>query len=211
MTTMTTSRETAYTIEQALDPRNVHDQFKGMNDDIIRGEQETRRIPLITIALNLSHDFNKSTVARTASAMATRKFYFLNKPNNQKIGHPEGTKHWDKRGAVGVQNYNSYIHYDINRYQELFDELHADGYTIYAVDNIPGYDAKIVYDVELPERTVFVMGEEGLGIPEEIVRATDGMIFLGMHGVSPRSYNVSVAHGMVCGEYMRQHRHLFHL
>lgn len=207
---MTTEKK-ALTIEQALDKRNVIDQFKGMTDDIIRAEQEKRRIPLITIALNLSHDFNKSSVARTASAMAMSKFYFLNKPNDQLEGHPEGTKKWDKRGAVGVQNYNTYEHYDINRYKELFAKLRADGYTIYAVDNIPGYDAKIVYDVELPEKTVFVMGEEGLGIPEEIILETSGMVFLGQIGVSPRSYNVSVAHGMVCGEYMRQHRHLFHI
>lgn len=198
------------TIAEALDTRNITDDFKGMSDDIIRGEQEKRRIPLITIALNLTHDFNKSSVARTASAVCMGKFYFLNKPNNQIPGHPEGTRKWDKRGAVGVQNYNTYEHYDIYRYQELFDELRADGYTIYAVDNIPGYNAELVYDVELPERTVLVMGEEGPGIPEQIIQSTDGMIFLPMIGVSPRSFNVAVAHGMMVGEYMRQHRHLIH-
>lgn len=208
MTETINTRE-AQTIDELLDRRNIHDQFKGMTDDIVRGEQEKLRIPLITIALNLSHDFNKATVARTASALAMSKFYFLNRPNDQVPDATEGTKKWDKRGAVGVQNYNQYEHYDITRYEELFAELRADGYSIYAVDNIPGYDAKIVYDVELPEKTVFVMGEEGLGIPKEIIEACDQMVFLGMRGVSPRSYNISVAHGMVCGEYMRQHRDLF--
>lgn len=195
-----------FTIEQALDPRNVTDQFKGMSDDFIRGEQEKRRIPLTTIALNISKDFNKATILRTHSGVAGKNFYFLNKPNNQIIGSPEGTKHWNKTGAVGTQNYNTVTHYDINRYQELFDELRADGYTIVAVDNIEGYNAKLVYDVELPERTVFIMGEEKLGIPTEIIEAADMMVFLPMMGVSPRSYNVSVAHAGVVFEYCRQNR-----
>lgn len=195
-------------INTLVDNRNITDQFKGMADDIIRGEQEKRRIPLITIAINMTHDFNKSTVARTASALCMNKFYFLNKPNNMLPGHPEGTKKWDKRGAVGVQNYNTYQHYDINRYKELFDELRADGYTIIAVDNIPEFNPQLVYDVELPEKSALIMGEEATGIPFEICREADMMVALPMVGVSPRSYNVSVAHGMLCGEYMRQHRNL---
>lgn len=206
MTTMTTQKP--LTIEQAIDPRNVIDQFKGMTDDVIAGEQIKRRIPLITVALNMSHDFNKSTVLRTHSGVAGSHFYFLNKPNDQMPGHPEGTKKWDKRGAVGTHNYNTVSHYDVNRYQELFDELRADGYTIVAVDYIPGYNAELVFDAELPERTCFVMGEEKLGIPKEIIDACDKMVFLPMLGVSPRSYNVSVAHGGVVFEYMRQNRHL---
>lgn len=188
------------------DNRNVTDQFKGMSDDIIRGEQEKRRIPLITIAINMTHDFNKSTVLRTHSAVAGNRFIFLNRFNDQHPDSIEGTKRWDKRGAVGTHNYNTIEHRVVHDYEALFAELRADGYTIMAVDNIPGYDAKLVYDVELPEKTVFIMGEEKTGIPQEIIEASDGMVFLPMIGVSPRSYNVSVAHGMVTSEYMRQHR-----
>lgn len=207
---MTTAKPmTIDQINTLVDNRNITDQFKGMTDDVIRGEQEKRRIPLKTIAINMTHDFNKGTVLRTHSAIAGSHFYFLNKPNNMIVDHPEGTKRWDKRGAVGTQNYNTVSHYDITRYQELFDELRAEGYTIIAVDNIPGYDAKLIYDVELPEKACFIMGEEQTGIPIEIIQAADMMVFLSMIGVSPRSYNVSVAHGMAVGEYMRQHRELF--
>lgn len=195
-------------INTLMDNRNITDQFKGMTDDVIRGEQEKRRIPLKTIAINMTHDFNKGTVLRTHSAVAGNHFYFLNKPNNMIADAPEGTKRWDKRGAVGTQNYNTVSHYDIKRYKELFDELRAEGYTIIAVDNVPGYYAQLVYDVELPEKACFIMGEEQTGIPQEIIAASDMMLFLPMIGVSPRSYNVSVAHGMMVGEYMRQHPHL---
>jgi tRNA(Leu) C34 or U34 (ribose-2'-O)-methylase TrmL len=196
------------TIAETLDPRNVTDQFKGMTDDFIRGEQEKRRIPLVTIALNMTHDFNKATVLRTHSGVAGQAFYFLNKPNDQKPGHPEGTKKFDKRGTVGTHNYNTVNHYSIERYMELFAELRADGYTIVAVDNVDGYDAKMVYDVELPEKVCFIMGEEKTGIPSEVIDAADMMVFLPMMGVSPRSYNVSVAHAGVVFEYVRQNRHL---
>lgn len=208
MTTMTATRETAYDIEQALDPRNVHDQFKGLSDESLLGEFEKARTPLITVALNLSHDFNKATILRTFVGAGGGRFYFLNKPNNQIADHPEGTKHWDKRGTVGMHNYASIEHYDINRYKELFDELRAEGYTIIAVDNTPGYDPQLVYDVELPEKSVFIMGEEKLGIPTEIIDEADMMVFLPMLAPGPRSYNVSVAAAGVTFEYLRQNRHL---
>ena len=196
-----------FTISEAIDNRNVIDQFKGINTDIIIGEQMKRRIPLITIALNISGDLNKATCLRTHSGVSGKSFYFLNRPNDQ-IDSPEGSKHYNRRGTVGTHIYNTVHHYDINRYKELFAELRADGYTIIAVDNIQGYDAKLVYDVELPERTAFIMGEEGLGVPIEIIEAADFMTFLPMNGVAPRSYNVSTAHGGVVFEYMRQNRHL---
>lgn len=196
------------TINEIIDNRNVIDEFKGMDEDIIRGEQIKRRIPLVSIAINMTKDFNKATVMRTHSGVAGSHFYFLNRPNETRIGNPEGSKSYHRRGTVGTHNYNTVSHYDINRYEELFSELRNDGYTIVAVDNVPGYDAKIVYDVELPEKTAFIMGEEQTGIPKEIIDAADLMVFLPMLGVAPRSYNVSVAHGGVVFEYMRQNSHL---
>lgn len=203
------SNGTAYTINEVLeDNRNVTDQFKGMDEDVIIGEQNSRRIPLITVLTNLTTDFNKATILRTHSGVAGKGIFFLNKPNNQQIGNPEGTKHYNRTGTVGTHRYNTVTHYDINRYRELFTQFRQDGYTIVAVDNVEGYDAKIVYDVDLPEKTVFILGEEKYGIPTEIIEEADVMVYLPMNGVSPRSYNVGVSHGMVVNEYLRQNRQL---
>lgn len=208
MTTMTTSRETAYTIEQALDPRNVHDQFKGMNDEVLQGEFASRRTSMVSIFTNLTSDFNKSTALRTHVGAGGGRIIFLNKPNNQMIGHPEGTKKFDKRGAVGMTNYADLHNYDINRYKEVFDELRREGYTIFAVDNTPGFDPELIYDVALPEKSVFLYGEEKLGLPIELIEYADKLIFLPMIAPGPRSYNVSVCHGAISMIYLGQNRHL---
>lgn len=192
-------------MDSATDTRNVIDSFKGMEEDIIRGEQEKRRTPMISIALNMTHDFNKGSVLRNHSAFVGGRFIFLNKPNDQIIGSPEGTKRWDKRGAVGVQNYNTIEHRSIEHWRELFDELREQGYRIYAVDNTSGYDPRPIYAVEMPEKSVFVYGEEGPGIPDEILKSCDEMIYIPQQGVTPRSVNVAVAAGIVMYEYMRQH------
>lgn len=208
MTTMTATRETAYNIEQALDPRNVHDQFKGLSDESLLGEFEKARIPLRIAFTNLTHDFNKASCLRLFVGIGAEQFYFLNKPNNQIANHPEGTKHFDKRGAVGMHNYAQISHYDINRYNELFAEMRADGYTIIAVDNTPGYDPQLVYDVKLPEKSFLIFGEEKLGIPTELIDEADMMVFLPMLAPGPRSFNVSSAAAGLGFEYIRQNRHL---
>lgn len=198
---------TGIIMDPKTDTRNVIDQFKGMSEDIIRGEQEKRRTKMVSIALNMTHDFNKGSVLRNHAAFAGGNFIFLNKPNNQNVGSPEGTKSWDKRGAVGVQNYvgDTIKHRSFHLWEELFAELRADGYKIYAVDNTAGYNPQPIYSTVMPEKSVFVYGEEGPGIPDEILDACDEMIYIPQQGVTPRSVNVAVAAGIVMYEYMRQH------
>lgn len=194
-----------HSIQEIIDNRNVADQFKGMSTDILIGEQEKLRCELVTVAINLTQDFNKSSVMRTHSSYAGSRFILLNKPNTQRIGHPEGGRKWDKRGAVGTHHYNTVEHYDIYRYEELFNELRADGYKIYAVDNIAEMNPESVYDVKFPLKTVLIMGEEQTGIPKEIIEAADSMVYIPQRGVSPRSLNVAVAHGILAYTWGSQH------
>lgn len=197
----------ATVIDPTTDTRNVIDLFKGMSEDIIAGEQDIRRTAMVSIALNLSQDFNKGSILRNHSAFTGGRFIFLNKPNNQDVNNVEGTKQWDRRGAVGVQNYAgaSISHRSYHLWQELFTELRAEGYRIYAVDNTEGFNPKPIYRTVMPEKSVFVYGEEGPGIPEEILANCDEMIYIPQQGVTPRSVNVAVAAGIVMYEYMRQH------
>jgi tRNA G18 (ribose-2'-O)-methylase SpoU len=192
-------------INPATDTRNVIDEFKGMSDDFVRLELQKRRTPMISIALNLSHDFNKAACMRAHNAYAGKKFIFLNKPNDQIKDSKEGTKRWDKRGAVGTQNYESISHLSIEYWEELFSDLRSEGYRIYAVDNSTGFSPKPIYDTVMPELSVFVYGEEGLGIPTEIIKACDEMIYIPQFG-SVRSLNISQAAATVMYEYSRQHR-----
>lgn len=188
----------------AQDTRNVADEFKGLSNEDIRDALAERRTDMVCIAQNLTHDFNKSSCVRNMNAFSGRKFIFLNRDNEQNPEAPHGKKHWDRRGAVGAQNYENIEHYRHARWAEVFAQLHAEGYTIYAVDNIPQYEPRNVYTEQFPAKSAFVYGEEGIGLSDELIQACDRMIYIPQTG-SVRSLNIGVAHGIVSAFYTAQH------
>ena len=196
------TKNVATPIDPATDTRNVADQFKGMTDDAIRLEMQKIRTPMVSIAMNMTHDFNKGSVVRAMNALGGKEFIFVNKVNDQDPENPEGVKRWDKRGAVGTYNYSSVKH--TVDWETLFANLRADGYRIYAVDNSAGYDPHPIYNTVMPEKSAFVYGEEGPGIPNEIIDACDEMIYIPQFG-TVRSLNVAQAAAVVMYEYSRQH------
>lgn len=192
------------TIDPKNDTRNITDEFKGMSEDLIRLEMQKRRTGMISIVMNLTHDFNKSSCLRNHNAMSGREFIFVNRINDQNPDAPEGVKRYDKRGAVGTYNYSSTRHVRVDKYNALFQELRDDGYTIYAVDNTPGYDPKSIYSTDFPYKSAFVYGEEGLGLSDDMIAACDKMVYIPQRG-TVRSLNIAVAHGIVSAFYSAQH------
>jgi tRNA G18 (ribose-2'-O)-methylase SpoU len=191
-------------LSRSNDYRNVIDEFKSFENDEIRAALDGRRGKMVTILQNLSHDFNKGTAIRNTNAFSGRKVIFLNPENRTHLGNPEGAKKYDTRGAVGTQHYEHIEHHVITDFQKVFDDLHAEGYTIFAVDNMPAYNPENIFEVAFPEKSAFVFGEEQLGLADDIIKATDRMIYLPQSG-SVRSLNVSVAHGIIMAFYTQQH------
>lgn len=192
------------TISPVSDTRNVADEFKGVAVEQIRETLDTRRTQMVCIAQNLTSDFNKSSCVRNMNAFSGRKFIFLNRENEQNPDAPTGVARWDKRGAVGANHYEHIEHYRHDRWKEVFTTLRDEGYTIYAVDNIPSYNPVSVYTEQFPEKSVFVYGEEGLGLTADIINACDRMVYIPQTG-SVRSLNIAVAHGIVSAFYTAQH------
>lgn len=191
-------------LTRSADYRNVTDFYKGKSDDEIRSELDQRRGEMISIMQNLSHDFNKASAVRNSNAFGMRKLIFLNPENPAIPDAPEGIKKWDRRGSLGTQNYEHIEHRRVTDYQAVFDQLHADGYTIYAVDNTPGYQPQSLYNVTFPAKSAFLFGEERLGLADDLIAAADTMIYIPQYG-SVRSINVSVAHGIIAAFYASQH------
>lgn len=73
------------------------------------------------------------------------------------------------RPARLVQHYEHISHHKITDYQKLFDQWHAEGYTIYAVDNTPGYELHNVFETALPEKCV-LFGEETISLADELIQ-----------------------------------------
>ena len=191
-------------LTRSADYRNVTDFYKGKSDDEIRADLDQHRGEMISIMQNLSHDFNKASAVRNSNALGMRKLIFLNPENPAIPDAPEGIKKWDRRGSLGTQNYEHIEHRRVTDYQAVFDQLHADGYTIYAVDNTPGYQPQSLYNVTFPAKSAFLFGEERLGLADDLIAAADAMIYIPQYG-SVRSINVSVAHGIIAAFYASQH------
>ena len=191
-------------LQNGIDYRNLGADFKGMTNEQIMQALDQRRGDMITVLQNLTHDFNKATAVRNHNAFSGREIVFLNPDNPMDSNNPEGAKKWNKTGAVGAQHYEHISHHRILDYQELFDQWHAEGYVIYAVDNTPGYELHNVFQVEFPKKSVFIFGEEQIGLADELIKAADQMIYIPQTG-SVRSLNVSVAHGVIAALYTAQH------
>jgi len=191
-------------LSRSNDYRNVTDYFKGQSDEYIRDTLNSRRGKMVAIMQNLSHDFNKASAVRNCNAFGMRKLIFLNPENRTHMDDPEGAKKWDRRGALGTQNYESIEHHRVTDYQEVFDQLHDEGYTIYAVDNTPGYNPQSLYKMAFPEKSAFLFGEEQLGLADDLIEAADAMVYIPQYR-SVRSVNVSVANGIIAAFYASQH------
>lgn len=170
---------------------NVKDMYKHMITEEIRADLDTRRSPLVNVFQNLTSDFNLSSGIRSNNAFCGSKVYIV------------GRRKYDPRGSVGTKNYEHVYHAD--NFDEVLDELHNDGYAVYAVDNIPSYHPTSIWDVNLPSKSAFVYGEEQKGLPDTVIRSCDGMVYVENPG-SVRSMNVACAASCVMMEYSRQHR-----
>ncbi|SCB91135.1 TrmH family RNA methyltransferase [Weissella bombi] len=192
-------------LSRSADYRNVTDFYKGKTDDEIRTALDMQRGEMISIMQNLSHDFNKASAVRNSNAFGMRKLIFLNPENPAIPDAKEGIKKWDRRGSLGTQNYEHIEHHRIIDYPAIFEQLHQEGYTIYAIDNTPGYNPQSLYDMHFPAKSAFLFGEEKLGLADDLIAAADEMVYIPQYG-SVRSINVGVAHGVIAAFYASQHQ-----
>lgn len=169
---------------------NVMPQFTNMDVDQIKELLAHGRSPLINVCMNLTSDFNKSSVIRAANAFLAQETILV------------GGKKYDRRGTVGMHHLELIKHAD--NLEEVVAYLHASDYTVYAVDNIPSYNPRVIYDVELPKKSAFVYGEEQLGLSQGSIELCDSMIYIPQRGAA-RSLNVAQSAAVVMAEYTRQH------
>lgn len=185
---------TQYAFNDApVDPeaQNVIDGYKGLNSAEIRADLVTKRNSMVSIFMNVTNDFNKATGIRANNVFLGNSVYMVGK---RKI---------DRRGTVGTHHYETVFHADT--IEEVIELLRNDGYTIFAVDNIEKFNPKNLWDVDYPEKSAFLYGEEKLGLSDESIALCDDMVFIASEG-SVRSLNVACAASVVMAEYSRQHR-----
>lgn len=167
------------------DPRNVTDEFKGMEHDAIVAELDTRGIELEIAIENTLRDFNMGTIVRSANAFGVRKV------------HVVGRRQWNKRGAMMTDKYLEIIYHDsVAAFVASVGKK-----TIIGVDNV---DSSVpLASAPLPEHAILVFGQEGPGLSQEMIDVCRSIVAIEQLG-STRSLNVGVAAGVSMYEWLRR-------
>lgn len=166
------------------DNRNIHDHFKEYDTEEVRAMLAAQRSGLVSIFLNVLGDFNLSSGIRNANWFNTSSVYIA------------GRRKWDRRGAVGTHHYT-----EVNHAPDIFaliDDLRKDGYTVVAAEI--NEDAVPLTTYEWKEKTAVIYGEEGAGVPQDVIDYIDAVIYIPGRG-SVRSLNVATTAGIFMYDY----------
>lgn len=165
------------------DNRNVLDKYKGMSEEKIIEQIQENSFPFAFCMQQIQGDFNISNILRSANALGAREAFYI------------GKRQWDRRGAVGVQNYTRLKHLkDIGELQDLKSK-----YKFVALEQAP--TSVPMTNFEWPENTLMIFGEESCGVDPEILKLADYIVEIPQFG-SVRSLNAGTAAGVAMWDYV---------
>ena len=170
------------------DRRNVVDGYRYWSLEAIVADLDTRRHEFAVAIENWQHDLNIGTVVRTANAFLAREVVIV------------GRRRWNRRGAMVTDRYQHIEHVDTATQLRTYADEH--GYTVIAVDNLPG--AVPIEPFPLPRKALLLFGQESVGLTEEARDAASAVCSIAQFG-STRSINAGVAAGIAMHAWIRQH------
>lgn len=169
------------------DTRNVTDEFKNVDHELIVKTLDNRGVVLEIAIENTLRDFNMGSIVRSANAFGVRKVHVI------------GRKQWNKRGAMMTDKYLEVMyHPDVESFKIAMIEQEKN---VYALEN--NVNSENITEVSLPEKLVFVFGQEGSGVSDGLLTICDKVLHIDQLG-STRSLNVGVAAGIAMYEWSRQ-------
>lgn len=170
------------------DTRNVIDRFRYWKMSAIVAELDTTRHPFHVAIENWQHDMNIGSIVRSANAFGANTVHIV------------GRKRWNRRGAMVTDRYQHVVHHDT--IADLVAWASEAELPIIAIDNVPG--CVPIETTPLPERCVFLFGQEGPGLTREAVAAAERVIEITQFG-STRSINASAAAAVTMHDWVLQH------
>jgi len=157
----------------------VRDEFKGLPPETIKERLDARRFDFGLLAANVAYDINVGSIVRSANAFLAREVVIY------------GRRKADLRGAMGAQHYENLVH--VEDEGGLGELLSDRGYSLVCFEEAPG--ATELAKFSWPERPLLAFGQEGPGLPEEVLARAEHTVVIPLHG-SMRSINVGVAAGI---------------
>jgi tRNA G18 (ribose-2'-O)-methylase SpoU len=163
---------------------NVRDHLKEMEVDAIKNYCVENTMPAAIAMMHTTGDFNLSNVLRTANFFGFREVFYI-----------EGSKGWDRRGAVGTQNYTPM---NFCRTAGEFWAAIQGKYIPIALENNINYKMENLFTYVWPQNPVIIVGEEQAGLSEDTLVRCKDIITIPSNG-SVRSMNVGTAAGIAMG------------
>jgi tRNA(Leu) C34 or U34 (ribose-2'-O)-methylase TrmL len=167
--------------------KNVIDKYKSWTTEQVKNDLIKNSLPCAVLAQNIDQDFNVAAMMRSANFFGITNFYYF------------GKKHYDKRAAMGVQHYLNIRHLssidDIKKLKSKYELVGME-------NNLPNTKNSIpLKSFNWNDNTLFVFGEESIGIDNHILELCDSIIEIEGTG-SVRSLNVASAAAITFYDYV---------
>lgn len=183
--------------EPTLLKYNVHTPLQSLPVEKVKQFSEKTALPLVLMMYNLNGDMNVGMCVRTAVIYGCSDIYIV------------GRKRYDRRPEVGAKNYIQF-----HRLPSITPSFFLENKLIPIFVEQGGSPLEdFSFKPYLPQKledgwkVCFVMGSESYGIPMELFKELKAPILsISQYGVM-RSFNVSVATGIILYEYAKQWRH----
>jgi tRNA G18 (ribose-2'-O)-methylase SpoU len=169
---------------------NVHDSLKNLSKEQIQKVYSDKRHKAAVAMTHVEGDFNLSNVIRSANFFGFKEVFYIG-----------GKKKWDRRGAVGTQNYIPVIYCPTYEY---FFNIIQNQYVPVALENNKTKNPINIFRYKWPINTVIVCGEEQKGIPIELLDKINICVEIPAYG-TVRSLNVGTAAGIAMSFYNQHH------
>ena len=170
------------------DTRNVLDQYRYWKMEAIVAELDSRRHGFHVAIENWQHDLNIGSIVRTANAFLAAEVHII------------GNKRWNRRGAMVTDRYQHVRHHPT--IEDFLKWATDAGLPIIAIDNVPG--CQKIEEYVLPEACVLLFGQEGPGLSEAALEASEVILEISQFG-STRSINASAAAAITMHCWVEQH------
>ena len=156
--------------------------------------KQADKLPLVVVLDEVRSLHNIGSVFRTSDAFLVNCIYLCGITATPP--HPE--MHKTALGAEDTVTWKYKKHT-----LEAVEELHAEGYTVLAIEQVEGSTMLNDLSLEVGKKYAIVMGNEVKGVQQEVVNACDGCIEIPQYGTK-HSLNVSVTTGIVLWEFAKR-------
>lgn len=157
--------------------------------------KESHKMPLVVVLDDVRSLHNVGSVFRSSDAFRVESIYLC----GITAVPPQPEIHKTALGAEDTVDWKYY-----QSAVEAVDNLKADGYKVFAIEQVEGSVMLDKLELDFTEKYAVVLGNEVKGVQQEVVDHCDGCIEIPQYGTK-HSLNVSVTAGIIIWEFANRY------